>query len=197
VRVLQKISAPSLGGGKPFAEAAVSFRDFGEEAKFLRKMVNTSGGDLALKEWTLGVIHDAGAQSRHEVDQALAIGEWVQRNIYYVHETRETFQRPATTIRLMAGDCDDHALLICSALATIGIKEKLCILKTGKGRGMAAVGPMHYSHIFAVAIPIQDGKPHRLTLDSTLDVDQYPIRDMVNPIALVLARGDRAEPLFA
>ena len=196
MRVLQKISNPSLDGGKPFAEAAVAFRDFGEEAKFLRKMVNTSGGDLALKEWTLGVVRDAGALSRHEVDQALAIGEWVQKNIYYVHETRETFQRPTTTLRLGAGDCDDHALLICSALACIGVKEKLCILKTGKGRGALAVGPMRYSHIFSVAIPVQDGQPHRLTLDSTLDVDQYPIRDMVNPIALVIARGDRAEPLF-
>lgn len=196
MRVLQKLSNPSLDGGKPFAEAAVSFRDFAEEATFLRKMVNTSGGDLALKEWTLGVIHDAGAASRHEFDQAIAIGAWVQKNIYYVHETRETFQRPATTLRLGAGDCDDHALLICSACACVGIKEKLCVLKTGKGRGPTAVGPMRYTHIFAVAIPIQDGKPHRLTLDSTLDIDQYPIRGLVNPIGLVLARGDRAEPLF-
>jgi hypothetical protein len=47
-----------------------------------------------------------------------------------------------------------------------------------------------------VAVPIQDGQPHRLTLDATLDVDQYPIRDLTNPIALVRARGDRVEPLF-
>jgi hypothetical protein len=192
VRILRARPANSLSGDGTFPEVAVSFSDFGDEAHTLRHMVDIAAGDLGLKEFTLGVIRDAGAASRAEYDQALAIGEWVQRNIFYVHETREVFQRPQTTLRLMAGDCDDFAVLICSMLATVGIREKLCILKTGKGSG----GPMRYSHIFAVALPIQDGKPHRLTLDATLDADKYPIRDLVNPIALVKARGDRVEPLF-
>jgi hypothetical protein len=86
----------------------------------------------------------------------------------------------------MAGDCDDFALLICSMLGTIGIKEKLCILKIN-GR---------WAHIFAVAVVKQDGEAHRLTLDATLELPAYPIRDLVNPIALVRARGDTCEPLF-
>jgi hypothetical protein len=192
VRVLQSRKTSSIDGGDRFAEVAVSFRDFGEEASALRTMVNHASGDLSLKEFTLGVIHAAGAASRQEKDQALAIGEWVQKNIFYVHETRETFQRPETTLRLRAGDCDDFAVLICGMLATVGIREKLCILKTGHG----LLGPMHYSHIFAVAIPVQDGEAHRLTLDATLEIDKYPIRDLVNPVALVKARGDRVEPLF-
>ncbi len=196
MRILRARPANSLSGGDEFPEIAVSFNDFSDEAATLRHMVDMAAGDLALKEFTLGVIHDAGAASRAEYDQALAIGEWVQKNIFYVHETREVFQRPQTTLRLMAGDCDDFAVLICSMLATVGIREKLCILKVGKGTGDKAVGPMRYSHIFAVAIPVQDGKPHRLTLDATLDADKYPIRDLVNPIALVKARGDRVEPLF-
>jgi len=197
VRLLSAQTSHSLSGGEPFAEVAVSFRDFADEATTLRKLVNQATGNLALKEFTLGVIRDARAASRAELDQALAIGEWVQRNIYYIHEGRETFQRPATTLRLGAGDCDDMAVLICGMLGTVGIREKLCILRTGKGTGARAVGPMRWSHIFAVAVPIQDGQPHRLTLDATLDVDKYPIRDLVNPIALVRARGDRCEPLFA
>jgi Transglutaminase-like superfamily len=196
VEILRPRTSASLSGGEPFAEVAVAWRDFSDEAATIRKLINQGSGDLALKEFTLGVIHDAGAASRAELDQALAIGEWVQRNIFYVHEHGEILQRPATTLRLRAGDCDDFAILICSMLGTVGIREKACIIKTGKGTGAAAVGPMRYSHIFAVALPVQDGKPHRLTLDATLEADKYPIRDLVNPIALVKARGDRVEPLF-
>jgi hypothetical protein len=71
-------------------------------------------------------------------------------------------------------------------LGNIGIRNKLCILKIN-GR---------WAHIFPVALVVQDGESHRLTLDATLDKDKYPIRDLANPIALVRARGDRCEPLF-
>jgi hypothetical protein len=185
-----------LSGGDSFPEVAVAWRDFSDEADTIRKMINLASGDLALKEFTLGVIHADGAASRAELDQALAIGEWVQKQIYYVHEHGEVLQRPATTLRLRAGDCDDFTILICSMLGTVGIREKACIIRTGKGTGDSAVGPMHWSHIFAVALPVQDGKPHRLTLDATLEEDKYPIRSLTNPIALVKARGDRVEPLF-
>ncbi len=104
MRALANRTAPSLAGGADFAEVAVKFKDMSDEASTLRKMVQRYSGDLGLKEFTLGVIHDAGARSRRELDQALAIGEWVQKNIFYVHEGRETFQRPATTLRLRAGD---------------------------------------------------------------------------------------------
>lgn len=191
MRILRARSE-SLDGADRFAEVAVVFRNFGDEASALRRMVNHASGDLSLKQKALEIIRDAGAHSRAEEDQALAIGEWVQKNVYYVHETRETFQRPETTLRLMAGDCDDFAILICGMLATIGIREKLCILKTGKG----ALGPMGYSHIFAIALVNQDGKTHRLTLDATLDAGKYPIRSLANPIAIVKARGDRVEPMF-
>jgi hypothetical protein len=186
VKAIAARSSPSLVGGRGFAEVSVTFKNFADEASELRRLVNRYSGDLALKEKTLEIIRAAGAASRHELDQALAIGEWVQRSIYYVHEGRETFQRPETTLRLEAGDCDDFTLLICSMLGTVGIREKMCILKiNGK-----------WAHIFPVAVVIQDHQAHRLTLDATLDRDRYPIRDLVNPIALVRGRGDTAEPLF-
>lgn len=194
MRIVRAEGSSRIEGTDHFAEVAVDYTNFGDEASTLRRMVNKAGGDLSLKQKTLDILREAGAASRAELDQALAIGEWVQKNIYYVHETRETFQRPETTLKLMAGDCDDFAVLICGMLSTIGIKEKLCILKTGKGPGPEP--PMHYSHIFPVALVNQDGKMHRITLDATLDINKYPIRSLTNPIALVKARGDRVEPLF-
>lgn len=187
MKVLETRIVPDLAGDGPgWPEQSVSFRNLADEAAQLRRMVNRASGDLGLKAFTLRIIQDAGALSRAELDQALAIGEWVQENIYYVHEGRETFQRPATTLRLRAGDCDDFAVLISSMLGTIGIREKMCILKiNGVPR-----------HIFPVAVVNQDGETHRLTLDATLSLPDHPIRNLENPIALVRARGDRADPLF-
>jgi len=186
MKTLHTQQSRSLLGGLPWTSSAVTFRNFGDEAAALRKMVDHCSADLALKEFTLNVLHKAGAGSRQELDQALAIGEWAQQNIYYVHEGRETFQRPETTLRLRAGDCDDFTILIASMLGTIGIRNKLCILKI-EGR---------WAHIFPVAVVVQGGESHRLTLDATLDKDRYPIRDLVNPIAIIKARGQRVEPLF-
>lgn len=176
----------SLISGLPFLSTSVKFRNFADEAAELRKMVSRYTGDLALKEFALKIIRDAGVAPKQEADQALAIAEWVQENIYYVHEGRETFQKPATTLRLRAGDCDDFTLLIASMLGTIGIRNKLCVLKIN-GR---------WAHIFPVAIVVQNRETHRLTLDATLDKEEYPIRDLVNPIQLVRDRGQRCETLF-
>jgi hypothetical protein len=186
MKTLATRTARSLIGGLAFTSTGVKFKNFSDEAASLRKMVEHCTADMALKEFTLGVIRAAGAQPKHERDQALAIGEWVQDNIYYVHEGRETFQRPETTLRLRAGDCDDFSVLIASMLGTIGIRNKLCILKIN-GR---------WAHIFPIALVVQDKEAHRLTLDATLDKDQYPIRDLANPIQIVRARGQRCEPLF-
>jgi hypothetical protein len=174
---------PSLIGGAGFAAEAISFKNFADEAATLRKLVNHYAGDVALKQFVVDVFRAAGVAPKDEYGQALAIAEWVQKNIYYVHEGKETFQRPETTLRLRSGDCDDFALLISSCLANVQIREKLCILKIN-GR---------WAHIFPVAVVRDAGELHRLTLDATLD---QPIRDLVNPIAMVRDRGDVCDPLF-
>jgi len=159
----------SLSGGAPIAQAEAVFKDFNAEAAFLRTRANRYSESLKLREHTLSVIFPR-CNSRDEVEQALTIGEWVQQHIKYVHEPRELFQSPFTTMRLGAGDCDDHATLICAMLGTVAIKNKMCFVQV---RGK-------WIHIFAVALPkLSNGKFHRLTLDSTLS---EPIRDMVNPI---------------
>ncbi|MEO7827169.1 MAG: transglutaminase-like domain-containing protein [Allosphingosinicella sp.] len=157
-------------------------------------MVDSYSGDVALRELTLKVIFPS-CRPKDEPAQALAIGKWVQDRTNYVHEGVETFQRPETTIRRKAGDCDDYSVLIASMLGTVGIRNKLCILKIN-GR---------WAHIFPVAIVVDGGRLHRLTLDGTLlkrkdeapfDPDDDPISEMINPVAIVKARGDKVETLF-
>lgn len=194
MRVVHALRRASLLDGVGLTEAKLRFANFAEEAAFLRKMVDQYSGDVRLRELTLSVIFPA-CRPKDEPAQAIAIGKYVQDRTMYVHEGAETFQRPQTTLRLRAGDCDDYSLLIASMLGTVGIRNKLCILKLN-GR---------WAHIFPVALVMDGGKLHRLTLDGTLvkradeppfePIDD-PISEMVNPIAICRARGDRVETLF-
>lgn len=193
MRVVKTSRSESLiGDARSIPQAEVRFKNFYEQAGFLRKRVNEFGGNMALREFVLRLIFPTCA-SRDEECMALTIGEWVQENITYVHEGRELFQSPETTMRLGAGDCDDMTTLICSCLQTVGIKNKMCLLKIGAPQNGAR--GMRWAHIFPVALVKVPGEPtlHRMTLDATLD---EPIRDLVNPIAKVKERGALVKTLF-
>lgn len=194
MRTLQAFTRASLLDGRSLGQARLKFKNFAEEAAFLRKMVTEYTGNAQLREITIRVVFPH-CRPKDEASQAIRIGKWVQDRTYYVHEGTELFQTPLTTYRLRAGDCDDYSILIASMLGCIGIRSKLCILKIN-GR---------WAHIFPVAIVNDAGKLHRLTLDGTLvkrsDAGDHhpiddPISDLINPIALVKARGDLCEPFF-
>lgn len=185
-KVTSTIRTPSLFSSKPFHQARLLFSGVSDEAALLRKMVNQYGADLALKEVALKIIFDEGVKSRDEYEQAIAIAEWVQENIYYVHETMETFQTPFTTLRLRAGDCDDFTVLICALIQTLGIPNKLALMKIND----------KWAHIFAVGLLPVDGVRHRVPLDATLDRDRYPVRDVPSPVAIAQKRGQKTSLLL-
>jgi transglutaminase-like putative cysteine protease len=122
----------------------VEFTDLDEELRFLRRMV--SGPELTVRD-RLGIAHTIGncrsdpvirnlavdiirngAEQRDKKGQAIAIAQWVQDNIYYVHEMPERFQTPRETLRTKAGDCDDSAQLVGSMLESIGIPAMLACM---------------------------------------------------------------------
>jgi len=163
-------------GAAPLWSASAKFKDFNEQAAFLRKMSDRYAGDRGIRELAVSLAREC--PSREKECQALAIGRWFQDNVYYIHEGKETFQTPVTTIRELAGDCDDFTTGICSCLTSIGIKNAMCILQIN-GR---------WAHIFPVALIPVKGEIHRLTLDATL---KDPIDDMVNPIQKIGASPGR------
>lgn len=166
---------PLAGDAKPIRRMTVKFRDFNESAAFLRKMADSYAKNRAVRGLALDII-TRHCESRDKKCQALAIAEWVQQNIYYVHEGFETYQTPTTTIAAKAGDCDDFTVLQCAMMTAIGIKNAMAIMKINR----------RWAHIFAVAlIPTSDGI-HRMTLDATM---RESVRDLINPIAKVRASG--------
>ena len=56
----------------------------------------------------------------------------VERQIKFVHEKKETFQSAATTMRLGAGDCDDHARLLYALARAGNVKAKMVFFEDGE-----------------------------------------------------------------
>lgn len=152
----------------------VDFKDIDEELRYLRRLITLYRGNPTIRNLAVQIIQDTQAPSRDKKAQALAIGEWVQQNIYYVHELPERFQDPTETLRLKAGDCDDMTTLIGSLLESIGISSVMVCMKVN---GL-------WSHIYPAArIPETGGL---LPLDATM---RFAVPLANNPIEWAKQRG--------
>lgn len=155
-----------------------------DQVAFLRAMVDRYRANQLVREKAIDIVfREARCAPKAKACHALAIGEWVQRNVTYVNEGIETFQTPVRTLTWRYGDCDDFTTLICSLLEAIGIRSELVALKW---RGQ-------FRHIFPRAVlPAAGGKLVRMPLDATL---RQPVVELTNPIRLAVERGDHPETL--
>jgi transglutaminase-like putative cysteine protease len=90
--------------------------------------------------------------------EAAAVQAWVRRHIRYVRDVRdvETLQAPDYTLRVRAGDCDDHAMLTAALLESIGHPTRFVAI----GRA-----PRRYSHVFAETLVGDRWIPLETTID--------------------------------
>lgn len=73
--------------------------------------------------------------------EAAAVQRWVQRNIRYTRDVRgvETLQAPDYTLKVGAGDCDDHSMLVAAMLESIGHPTRFVAIANTPGK---------YFHVF-------------------------------------------------
>lgn len=146
--------------------AVVDFANIDEELRFLRNVVANYRQSPQVRDLAVGIVRSSGAEPRDKKAQALELARWVQANIYYVHELPERFQLPTETLRLRAGDCDDHTTLLASMLESVGIPTALVCMEVNGA----------WAHIFPAAC-LPSGK--MLHLDTTAksgDLSQNPVQ---------------------
>lgn len=152
------------------------FRDLDEKLRFMREMINTGRENPVIRKAAVQIIMDSGCPRGDKKEQALCIGQWVQDNIYYVHEFPERLTHATRTLEQKAGDCDDMTILIGSLCENIGIPVlQVCMKINGI-----------WKHIFPAAI--MEGKKYRslLPLDATM---KMPVKSVYNPIQWANDRG--------
>lgn len=159
--------------------------DFGsieDQLQYLRTMVDIYRATTFARELSLRILTEAGIPDYNKPAQAVAIAEWVKKNIRYINEFPETFQTPPRTVEIEAGDCDDHTTLIASLCGNIGVPTEVVGMKVDDV----------WKHVFPVAIfTSKSGKQIPMCLDSTLK--NHPIKEFVNPAQMVRAQGKKVD----
>ena len=168
------------GDGKPVRSLLFSFAHIDEITRFLRRMIHTYKHNPVVREAAVEAIQTFHAPPKDKFAQALAIAEWAQQNVMYLHEPNEVFQTPTNTLRTRAGDCDDFTTLQCSMMASVAIPERMCLMSING----------QWKHIFPVFVS-KDKK--KIPLDATLN---QPVSELPNAVDICKARGDHIELLF-
>ncbi len=171
------------------------FASQAEEIAFLRLMVNAYRELQTVRAKAVWIVFDLyGCPPKRPAAHALAIGDWVQKNIRYVNEFPETFSSPLATLRQGYEDCDGHSILIAALCESIGVPTHLKALGWRDGapppdvidRLRWELSPWGFRHIYCEAlVPIRVSgkmKQRALPLDSTMST---PV-GITNPLTTAL-----------
>lgn len=116
----------------------------------MQRIARAKAGDPRVRQLALRIVQEARVRSHDFLDEARAIGNFVQQNVRYVRDPNgiEQLHDPIYLIQQIVkgtaqGDCDDQALLVSTLLLSIGAQPYFAIVRyTGTS------GP--YNHIYTV-----------------------------------------------
>ena len=136
--------------------------------EMMKRVAHERKSHPLVRQLALLIIQEAGVPSQHYIDEAKAIGRYVQQKVRYVRDIQgiEQLHDPLTMIDqlkkgLAQGDCDDMSLLIATLLLSIGHEPFYPIVK---------YNPNHsYAHIY-VTVYEKNWKTsqQRIVLDAIL-----------------------------
>ncbi len=133
----------------------------------MRTLAEEGARDLTVRETAIAIVKAAEAAAHNSLAELQALFEFVRDRVRFTSDILgvETLQGPAYTLRVMAGDCDDRAVLLVALARSIGLPADLSfrVVALNKAR------PGSFSHVYVVAS--LNGR--RIALDPT-----YPINPM-------------------
>lgn len=141
-----------------------------DTVQIMKRVARERSRHPLVRELALHILRMAGVESQNYLDEARAIGQYVQKKVRYVRDIRdvETLHDPLTLIDQLRrneaqGDCDDMSLLIASLLLSIGHSPKFRIIKySPHSHG--------FSHIYVVDYERNHGERNkrRIVLDAIM-----------------------------
>lgn len=140
-----------------------------QTVEVMREVAHKMKGQPLVREMALYILRKAGVKSQNFVDEARAIGQFVQKNVRYVRDTYgiEQLHSPILMIEQIRkgtaqGDCDDMSLLIATLLLAVGASPSFRIVRYKSNSGP-------FNHIY---VTVEDrnyrGKKERLAIDAII-----------------------------
>lgn len=127
--------------------------------KVMRQVAHDLKGHPTIRALALAILNYYGVKSQDYVDEAKAIGKYVQNKVQYVKDPLgiEQLHNPIMLIEqiqrgVARGDCDDMSLLIATLLLSIGHQPYFKIVRFNSTSGS-------YNHIYVVDKTNNNGKP--------------------------------------
>ena len=139
--------------------------------EIMKRVARERSRSPLVRELALRILEGAGVKSQDYINEARAIGAFVQKKVRYVRDIEgvETLHDPVTLIDQIKrnqaqGDCDDMALLIATLLLSIGHQPFFAIVKYHKNPNGG------FNHIYTVVYEKNWGSPlkKRIVLDAIL-----------------------------
>jgi transglutaminase-like putative cysteine protease len=133
-----------------------NIRNLDERIKYLRKLAQAGKKDPQVYEFARRVVNGRCGPSwcipeKDNVAEARALFNAIRKNVRYTSDIAgiDSYQKPAHTLAMRSGDCDDYSVLACAAAGSIGIPCRFKVIRTQ--------GAPTWNHIYA-----QLGFPRRM-----------------------------------
>ena len=138
-------------------------------AKFMAEVARKRAGHPAIQRLARDILLQYKVPSQHYASEALAIGDFVKKNVRYVRDPNgiEQLTDPVLMIEELGrmasqGDCDDMALLIATLLLSVGHQPYFRMVRYGRDSGP-------FDHIYVVVHERNPGAAGtRLVLDAIM-----------------------------
>lgn len=120
-----------------------------ETLTLMQQLARDGAKQLLVREAAINAVRSAGAPEHNPPAQLAALHAFVRDRVMFIGDIAgvETVQSAVYTLKTMAGDCDDRAVLLAAMARSIGVPAEL------KFRVIAA-NPKHpgsFSHVYVVA----------------------------------------------
>jgi hypothetical protein len=70
-----------------------------------------------------------GGYATYDIQQVIAVFDWVKLNIEYVDDPNDDWQSPSETLSLGGGDCEDQAMLVASLVGALGGNARVNLIE--------------------------------------------------------------------
>lgn len=111
----------------------VAWQDDEHRRKHLKDLASRYAALPEVRRYTLRVLRAAAVKNTDPIGTIYAVYNYVKTMIPYRHEYGEQIELPLTLLRSpgLGADCDGHALLVATMLASVGIPTRLAFWSAG------------------------------------------------------------------
>lgn len=113
-------------------------------ARMIADLIRDGAKDFVVRQCAIDVFRKYGIPAKDRFGEAMALFEWVRRNIRYTRDIFEVelLHTARRMIELRAGDCDDMTILLGAMLLSTGHPVRIALV------GFQPDKPHSYSHIY-------------------------------------------------